>query len=194
MNEGQWVGFVIEKLEEYLRVEEGGLSVHEGKKLPYAYEVRQYADDTNPQRFVKRFQTDILITEQQDDGGWTPRVIFEAKLRRITTHSAITYGQKAAMHREVHPYLRYGIFLGARQHYPLPGRLYRHGSQFDFMLSWKGTEPTDGEWQALIRLLEQEVRASQQLEEVLYRSRKSDREHYTLLHRRLHLEDVNVRS
>jgi len=47
------------------------------------------------------------------------------------------------------PYLRYGIFLGKRDHYPLPGRLFRHGAHFDFMLSWRGYEPDPSEWKSL---------------------------------------------
>lgn len=35
--------------------------------------------------------------------------------------------------------------LGDRKHYPLPGRLYGHGAQFDFMISFVSTEPTGEE-------------------------------------------------
>ncbi|GAI54911.1 unnamed protein product, partial [marine sediment metagenome] len=56
----------------------------------------------------------------------------EGKINSVTTHGAITYSQKASTHKNVHPYLRYGILLGNRKHYPLPGRLFRHGAYFDF--------------------------------------------------------------
>ncbi len=41
----------------------------------------------------------------------------------ITTHDVITYSHKAATHRQVHPYLRYGI-LWVEENNILPGRLF----------------------------------------------------------------------
>ncbi|GAB4286004.1 MAG: hypothetical protein Kow0081_4020 [Candidatus Dojkabacteria bacterium] len=64
----------------------------------------------------------------------------EAKINSVTTHDAITYSQKAQTHKNVHSYLRYGILIGNRKDYALPGRLFRHGQHFDFMLSWKSFE------------------------------------------------------
>jgi len=115
-------------------------------------------------------------------------VVIEAKVRSITTHDAITYSQKAASHKAVHPFLRYGIMLGDRQHYPLPGRLYRHGLQFDFMVSFRSTEPTEHEMLRFAHLLQSEVEASRKLERIIYESRSRNRDHYTILHRRLNLE------
>ena len=90
--------------------------------------------------------------------------------------------------KAVHPYLRYGIMLGNRQHHPLPGRLYRHGAQFDFMISFCGTEPTNDELTLFVKLLKAEVSASKTLEKILYESRRRARDHYTLLHRQLRVQ------
>lgn len=116
----------------------------------------------------------------------------EAKVDSITTHDAITYSRKAADHKSVFPYLRYGIMLGNRRHYPLPGRLYRHGTQFDFMISFKEHEPSAKELEALNSLLLEEVQASQALDNMIYRSRRKDREHHTLFHRKLTVGDINA--
>ena len=105
----------------------------------------------------------------------------------MTTHDAITYSTKASTHKNVHPYLRYGILLGNRKHYPLPGRLIRHGANFDFMASWKGYEPENLEWDRLIKVLAKEVAASEQLEEILSSSRSPNRKRYSIFHRRLEL-------
>jgi hypothetical protein len=99
----------------------------------------------------------------------------------------ITYSQKAATHKNVHPYLRYGILLGNRKHYPLPGRLFRHGAYFDFMLSWPAFEPTGVELDDLVRLIQDEVKASRDLEEIIFHSRDPKRPNYTCLHRPLRL-------
>jgi hypothetical protein len=67
--------------------------------------------------------------------------------------------------------------LGNREHYPLPGRLYRHGAQFDFMISFRGTDPDKSEMAMFIELLQAEVTASRTLEKILYESRRRDRDH-----------------
>jgi hypothetical protein len=105
----------------------------------------------------------------------------------ITTHDAITYSHKAATHRQVHPYLRYGILLGDRKHYPLPGRLFRHGTQFDFMISWVKHEPRKQELDDTVDVLRKEVDASRILEKIIYDSRKKGKDHYTVLHKELKL-------
>ena len=90
-----------------------------------------------PEEVKRAYETDLLVSEKVTDQKWKPRLIIEVKIKAVTTHDAITYSQKASEHKIVHPYLRYGILVGSREHYPLPGLLFRHGVHFDFMLSWK---------------------------------------------------------
>lgn len=115
-------------------------------------------------------------------------VVIEAKIDSVTTHDSITYSQKAQTHKNVHPYLRYGILIGNRAHYPLPGRLFRHGQHFDFMVSWKAFEAEKEEWTNLMEILKLEIKASKALEEVIFNSRSKNREKYTILHRPLNLK------
>ena len=119
-------------------------SIEVGRKIPYGYEIRSY-DKAGPNSNVNQYETDLVILDGSKH-SWKPRVIVEAKKRSVSTHAAITYSQKALSHKTVHPYLRYGIMLGDRQHYPLPGRLYRHGAHFDFMISFAGTQPKKGDY------------------------------------------------
>ena len=58
--------------------------------------------------------------------------------------------------------------LGEREKYPLPGRLFRHGTNFDFMFSFSAEKPSDKEWKAFVEMLENEVLYSRQLEEMLH--------------------------
>jgi hypothetical protein len=109
----------------------------------------------------------------------------EAKLRSVTTHDAITYSQKTATHKQVHPYLRYGIFLGGLQNRPLPGRLFRHGAHFDFMISWVGLQPSGDEFSAFVTLLREEVAASRLLSEIMFNTRERARRGYSILHKPL---------
>ena len=187
MNEKQWVALIIERLRPNLSADGHGLTISQGQRLPYAKEITRYDGNRAQAHHTMHYETDILISEQFEDKVWIPRLIIEAKIKRITTHDAITYSQKAAAHKSIHPYLRYGIILGKRQHYPLPGRLFRHGAQFDFMLSFVDYDPTEWELTRLQDVVNQEIVASQTLEEMIFKSRSPDRRRYTFLYRPLQL-------
>ena len=188
MNENEWVTLVVRLINDQLPFHSPEVEAVQGLKLPYSNEIRSYNASSPVSSERPDFETDITIREMFEDDEWIPRVVIEAKLSRVSTHDAITYSEKAESHKKVHPYLRYGIFIGNRQHYPLPGRLYRHGAYFDFMISWKDFDPDENELRVFIELLVEEIQASRDLEEVLYSSRKTDREKYTVLHRQLVLK------
>jgi hypothetical protein len=182
VSEAQWVELVASRLAAGRPLGDS-VQVRTGLKLSYGHEIVSYGQRHDTKTIS--FQTDLAIVEDLADGLWRPRVVVEAKVGKVTTHDAITYSQKASAHRAVHPYLRYGIMLGDRQHYPLPGRLYRHGAQFDFMISFRAHEPAAEELGALIDILRSEIEASRTLERLLYDSRRHDRDRYTVLHRKL---------
>ena len=188
MTEKEWV----ERMARYLQDAMSQISYHScsievGRKIPYGFEIRSY-DKADPKPNVNQYETDLVIPDYESEELWKPRVIVEAKKGSVTTHDAITYSQKALSHKTVHPYLRYGIMLGDRKHYPLPGRLYRHGAHFDFMISFVGTRPSEAEIDAFGEIIRAEIDASRKLEKIIYESRQRDRDHYTILHKRLYLE------
>jgi hypothetical protein len=190
-NEKQWVESIVPEIQRDVESELPSkymINVCNGYRLPYAYEVLGYEGDEPILSKTTRYETDILISEQTSENEWLPRIIIECKIRYINTHDAITYSNKASTHKNVHPYLRYGILLGNRKTYPLPGRLIRHGAHFDFMASWKGIKAEPYEWNGLIKVLSREFRASQQLQEIIESSRSKNRKHYFILHRRLDLK------
>ena len=180
MKETDWAEEVAEKLNNKL----AGFSVGAGRRLTYANEIVDYEED-GPNYNEMTYQTDILVSESFGKKSWKPRVVIETKIDSVSTHDAITYSQKAASHKFIHPYLRYGIFLGHRRDFPLPGRLFRHGAQFDFMISWRDYAPEDFEWEALVKVVRKEIRASKQLEEMIFDSRRKNREKYYVLHKSL---------
>lgn len=187
MDEKQWMTLVLQVLNQRLKDQDVPLVVSQGTKLPYTSEILAYSGSTTTVTTTD-YETDLLIVEHINADTWKPRLIIEGKLTKVTTHDAITYSQKALTHKNVHPYLRYGIVLGDRHHYPLPGRLVRHGAYFDFMFSCVSIEPTEAELSDLLNIILDEVEASRQLEEILYNSRKSTRMRYTSLHRPLRLK------
>lgn len=185
MTEGEWVELMAKRIRATLPRRGESLEICTGLRLAYEYEISSYGERPVPRR--QDFQTDLAIVELDRDRNWRPRVVVEAKITSVTTHDAITYGAKAAAHRGVHPYLRYGVMLGNQGRSPLPGRLYRHGVQFDFMISFRAFSPRVEEIASFTKLLRAEVQASRTLERILYESRRQDRQRFTILHRRLEL-------
>ncbi|MEQ1525839.1 MAG: hypothetical protein ABL911_03710 [Gallionella sp.] len=186
--EHEWAKEIASIINEKLKVELPLLSLFAktGKKLIYAYEVLEYASEKPVEPKEMAYQTDILIFQDLGDEKWKPRIVIETKINGVTTHDAITYSEKAAHHKSVHPYLRYGIFIGKIEQ--LPGRLFRHGENFDFMVSWADFEPSPDELDSLMKVIKLEVEASLQLEEIMYGTRIKNRAKYSILHRPLVLK------
>jgi hypothetical protein len=187
MNELEWAKSVQRLVNAHFKRKRSTLTMRLGARLPYASEILLYKEHSPARHDTISYQTDLLVVEQVDEAAWKPRVVVETKIGSVTTHDSITYSEKAFTHKRVHPYLRYGILLGRRRHYPLPGRLFRHGLYFDLMLSWAGEAPTRREAKTLMALLLDEVEASRDLEDILYSSRRPDRKRYAVLHRPLRL-------
>lgn len=188
MREEDWVDSVVISACEGLRLKEPSLIISSRTKLPYAFEIRTYKENKPALNSTSPYKTDLLIAEEVEPTVWKPRIVIEAKISKVSTHDAITYSEKALMHKRVHPYLRYGILIGNRKQYPLPGRLFRHGANFDFMLSWVALKPSRSELSMLLNVLHDEIKASRDLEDILYTSRSRKRNKYTLLHRSLRLK------
>lgn len=186
MRENDWTAMIGAKLEAELR----DLFVESLRRIPYSQEIESYSEGWQPNYMnPMRFETDMVVFENVG-GIVKPRVIVEAKLDRITTHDAITYSYKAEKHKAITPYVRYGIMIGEREHYPLPGRLFRHGTNFDFMFSFKGDMPDGTEWEAFVALIQREVLYSRQTEEMLHESRSPGRKHYYMMEKQLVLAEM----
>lgn len=156
-------------------------------------EITQYSLDFKPNNEkmnIKPFETDMLIYEQSND-IIIPRIVIESKLNKVTTHDAITYSYKAQSHKNITPFLRYGIMIGNRKDYPLPGRLFRHGANFDFMISFKKEELSEKEKSSFIELLKKEITYSQNIQEMLLNSRSKDRKRYFLMQKKMFLKEID---
>jgi hypothetical protein len=157
-----------------------------GHKLTYAHEIEKYDTNDNPTSRSARYETDLLVYDEDSESNWVPRVVIECKLGAVTTHDALTYSSKAATHKHVHPYLRYGILVGGWEGGPLPARLVRHGAYFDYMAVFDGKDLTPEERTGLSSILQDEVVASRALQSLLT-DRTAGRRRYRILHRPLRL-------
>ena len=188
MTENEWTKSISNLLNKELNDKE--LYVDVLKKIPYSQEILNYDEKWNPNYMEPtRFETDLIIYEKKND-KFIPRVIIESKLSSVSTHDAITYSTKAEKHKNITPFLRYGIMLGDREEYPLPGRLFRHGTNFDFMFSFSGVKPSVEEWTAYTDMILREVEYSRIMEEMLHESRNKDRKRYFMLQRQLVLKEL----
>ena len=117
-----------------------------------------------PVRGNSAFQTDLCVFEKKSDEVSIPRVVMEFKTS-ITTHDVLTYSAKATKHKQVYPYLRYGIVASSES--SVPGRLFTHNESLDFCAAVSGL---DNEQLKTFfeNLLVQEVKTSRQLEEIAY--------------------------
>ena len=108
MTENEWTRIIADKLSSSI----APLTLSTQQKIPYLQEIESYSIDWIPNyRAPDSFETDMAIYEQKDS-VIIPTVIIEAKIKTVTTHDAITYSRKAELHKNVMPFLRYGIMLG----------------------------------------------------------------------------------
>ena len=184
--EREWVKTLVPRFQEALAtvaLPGGQLTVGDGVKLPYTSEIHGYSLDGKSEPRSSRYETDLLISDAAPDGGWIPRIVIECKLGAVTTHDALSYSTKAATHKQVHPYLRYGFLAGKLP--AVPTRLVKHGAYFDFMATWSTVSPDEAAWKVFISMLGEEVRASRALQALLTNRRTVDHKRYHLLRRQL---------
>ena len=190
LDEKHWVETLAPQIETALQdasTKRAQVRVAAHKKLYYAHEVFEYSPgESHP--CVSGYQTDLLVFDDLGKRRWTPRVVIECKLGQVTTHDALTYSTKAAAHKQVHPYLRYGILIGGYGENVVPGRLFRHGAYFDFMVAWAKSKPDETQWTAFTEMLKDEVGASRKIQEMLLESRSRSREKHAMVHRPLRLK------
>ena len=124
-----------------------------------------------PKRGQFAFETDLCVFEDKQtevEGAKKtvsiPRVVMEFK-GSITTHDVLTYSAKARKHKQVYPYLRYGIILSESAF--VPGRVFTHNEALDFcaaVADYKGARLGE----ILAALLKKEVECSRRLEAIAF--------------------------
>lgn len=175
MGENEWTEQIMNMLNKRFRESNSKFYAETQVSLPYSIMLHGFDKDwkhLSPEE--NTFKTDLLVYEEKD-GKRIPRVVMEAKFKHYTTHDAITYGKRAALHRTLMPYLRYGLMLGAMEDKELTWRLFEHGSDFDSMFAFKAETPGDDERARFIALMEAEIANSQKLEEMFgSKNEKSD--------------------
>jgi len=122
--------------------------------------------DERPKRGHSAFQTDLCIFLQKDNGQEIqniPKVVIEFK-SGLSTHDIITYSNKARRHKQVYPYLRYGLI--SYNISTIPKRFFIHNEDLDFYLALK--DHADNLETVLVSLIKQELEISDILEGTIF--------------------------
>lgn len=167
MKEDQFIVQAMETAREILRPP---LVIRRGANLLYQITInnRLNLDSTvnlkRPSKGHSAFQTDLCVFEEVSADVEIPRVVMEFK-PDITTHDILTYSAKARKHKQVYPYLRYGIIVANER--AIPGRVFTHNEALDFCVaaaSFKRARLHE----LLARILREEVEASRRLEAIFF--------------------------
>ncbi len=121
-------------------------------------------DPKRPSRGHAAFQTDLCVFEVLAADLEIPRVVLEFK-PKLSTHDVLTYSAKARRHKQIYPYLRYGLVIA--RYKVVPKRFFLHNEALDFCVaaaSFRANELT----KFVAKLLKREVRTSHQLESIAF--------------------------
>ena len=110
------------------------------------------------------FQTDLCVFEDIDAEVRIPRVVMEFKAG-VSTHDVITYSAKARKHKQVYPYLRYGLVIANET--TVPGRFFTHNEALDFCVA-AASYRVKCIHEIFATLLRDEVAASRRLEKIAF--------------------------
>jgi hypothetical protein len=158
MSEKQFTGLMKAELEKNLP----DYFVTSGESLTYKFFVDAQGQlhprtVQEPKRGQLAFQTDLMIKKKLSVVSLTgiPLVVIEVKVGRLTTHDVLTYSAKATRHKEIYPYLRYGLVVGGRK--KIDRRFFIHNTGFDFAVAVERSESIS----EVTDIIEQQARAAE---------------------------------
>jgi len=116
----------------------------------------------NPKRGSYAFQTDLLITEKGNNP--LPLVVIETKYGGFSTHDILTYSIKAQKHKEIYPYLRYGLVVGGED--KIHNRFFTHNIGFDFAYALNSVD-NENLIKELAKIIKQQIKNAHLLLDIL---------------------------
>ena len=117
-----------------------------------------------PKRGQSAFETDLCIYEKVNNYIEIPRVVLEFK-KGLSTHDVLIYSSKASKHKEIYPYLRYGLIIGNEN--KIPGKFFTHNRALDFCVAAKTYK--ENELEAMLsKLFKAEIKSSRLLESIVF--------------------------
>ncbi len=133
-------------------------------RVSNALEVMSQEQVRKPKRGTSAFQTDLCVFEDKTPDIAIPRVGIEFKTG-ITTHDVLTYSAKALKHKQIYPYLRYGVLASSEK--SIPGRVFTHNEGLDFFAAVAELQETEFK-SFFASLLQAEIESSKRLEAIAF--------------------------
>lgn len=133
-------------------------TIETGKNLLYKIEVApsgevSHGNGDAPMRGQYAFQTDLLISRKA-----VPLVVLELKATSFSSHDVLLYSAKAAKHKAVYPYLRYGFVVVGLE--ALGRRFLIHNDGLDFAMAVPNAEAIET---GLVPLVRRQIKSAQRL-------------------------------
>ena len=186
MGERKFVENLQEKLTEELRNCEvricnfKNVEVNKYKNLIYKVIVNRNlefepSDPGAPGRGNYAFQVDLLISgitsnNSENKDISLPLVVIEVKYERLSTHDVLTYSTKAQKHKEIYPYLRYGLVIGGVN--KIPKRFFTHNIGFDFAYALNSIDDSNSV-KDLANIVKQQVESACLLLNIFQRNQRN---------------------
>ena len=121
----------------------------------------------NPKRGDYAFQTDLLIEKRESN---LPLVVIETKYGGFSTHDVLTYSTKALKHKEIYPYIRYGLVVGGKD--KIDNKFFTHNVGFDFAFALKEIYDTD--LQILKTIILEQLKSAERLLDIFTNKKRVD--------------------
>jgi hypothetical protein len=155
---------VVEKLYPVLTYNLKNYTVTKGEALIYKIIVNEKGEfqpkcPEKPKRANLSFQTDLLVKKEK-----IPLVVIETKAKGFSTHDVLTYSTKALKHKEVYPYLRYGLVVGDAK--IIQNRFFTHNIGFDFAIALV-RNPNTEEIKKFIDVIKSQIDSAEKLLNIL---------------------------
>ncbi|MFB6144358.1 MAG: hypothetical protein ABEJ98_03535 [Candidatus Nanohaloarchaea archaeon] len=136
------------------------LTVESGKRIEYTLEY-----DSDKEVKSRSFETDVCVLK-----NGVPQVILEVKRKKATTHDLRVYSTKAETHKQVYPYLQYGMLVLEAKN-TMTKRYIWHGEDFDFLYfsekEMESAEDLDSEkMDELADIIENNIQKGQKLKDI----------------------------
>ncbi len=110
----------------------------------------------DPGRGHYAFQTDLALVNSRSG---IPLVVIELKSQHLSTHDVLTYSTKATRHKEIYPYIRYGLVVGGMDE--ISKKFFTHNMGFDFAFALKNH--SDINVKKLEKILKLQLRTARKL-------------------------------
>jgi len=121
----------------------------------------------DPKRGQGAFQTDLCIFETIEGDIKIPRVVIELKVR-LTTHDVLTYSAKARKHKQIYPYLRYGLVICGDKY--IHKKVFLHNEAVDFCIAAESVRHVTD---ILMKVVPKELKTSRCLEDIEFDRRQA---------------------